>query len=120
MFAGNRARRALLSAVVCLSAPVWLHARVIKITIVSRAPAFNGQAMGPFGAYEKIKGIATGELDPKDRRNAVITDIELAPRNPGGRVEYRANFTLVKPVDSAKAPGVLLYNVVNRGGHGGP
>ncbi|MEO8367875.1 MAG: alpha/beta hydrolase domain-containing protein [Candidatus Solibacter sp.] len=99
---------------------MWLHARVIKITIVSRAPAFNGQAMGPFGAYEKIKGIATGELDPKDRRNAVITDIELAPRNAGGRVVYRANFTLVKPVDGTKAPGVLLYNVVNRGGHGGP
>src|SRR4051794_34654049 len=99
MFAANRARRILLSAALCLSAPAWLHARVTKITIVSRAPAFNGQAMGPAGPYEKVKGIATGELDPKDRRNSVITDIELAPRNANGRVAYRANFTLVKPVD---------------------
>src|SRR5205809_4339358 len=111
MFAANRAGRAILSAAMLLSAPAWLDARIAKIIFVSRAPAFNGQAMGPAGAYEKIKGIATGELDPKDRRNAVITDLELAPRNANGRVEYRANFTLVKPVDTAKAPGVLLYNI---------
>ena len=67
MFAGNRASRTLLSAAICLIAPVWLHARITKITIVSRAPAFNGQAMGPYGAYEKVKGIAQGEVELKRR-----------------------------------------------------
>lgn len=97
-----------------------LDARVRKITITSRAPAFNNQAFGSVGQFEKIKGIATGEIDPKDRRNALITDIQFAPKNARGRVEYRTNFTLVKPVDMGKSAGVLFYNIVNRGNHGGP
>ncbi|HVV45765.1 MAG TPA: alpha/beta hydrolase domain-containing protein, partial [Bryobacteraceae bacterium] len=70
--------------------------------------------------FEKIKGIASGEIDPKDRRNALITDINHAPRNGRGHVEYRTNFTLVKPLDMRKSSGVLFYNIVNRGNHGGP
>src|SRR5262249_11507573 len=38
-----------------------------------------------------------------------------APRNSRGMVEYAATFTLVKPMDLAKANGVLLYAVPNRG-----
>ncbi len=97
-----------------------LNARVTKITITSRAAAFNNQAFGSVGQFEKIKGIASGEIDPKDRRNALITDIQFAPKNARGRVEYRTNFTLVKPADMSKSAGVLFYNIVNRGNHGGP
>jgi hypothetical protein len=97
-----------------------LNARVTKIAITSRAPAFNNQTFGSAGQFEKIKGIASGEIDPKDRRNALITDIQFAPKNARGRVEYRTNFTLVKPVDMSKSAGVLFYNIVNRGNHGGP
>jgi hypothetical protein len=93
--------------------PLMLDARITKITIASRTP-------GPVAAWEKIKGIATGELDPNDRRNSLITDIGFAKKNENGHVEYRTNFTIVKPVDMAKSPGVLLFNVVNRGNHGGP
>lgn len=97
-----------------------LNARITKITITSRATAFNSQTFGAAGQFEKIKGIATGEIDPTDRRNALITDIQFAPKNARGRVEYRTNFTLVKPVDMSKSAGVLFYNIVNRGNHGGP
>jgi hypothetical protein len=97
-----------------------VNARITKITITSRAPAFNNQTFGSVGQFEKIKGIASGEIDPKDRRNALITDIQFAPKNARGRVEYRTNFTLVKPIDMSKSAGVLLYNIVNRGNHGGP
>ena len=72
------------------------------------------------GPYEDIRGVAFGELDPRDPRNSVITDIELAPRNARGMVEYRTTFTLRKPVDMTKSAGVLLYNIVNRGNHNGP
>src|SRR5258708_6752983 len=96
-----------------------LNARITKITITSRTPAFNNQAFGSAGPFEKIKGIAAGEIDPKDRRNALITDIQFAPKNARGRVEYRTNFTLVKPADMTKSAGVLFYNIVNRGGHQG-
>ena len=74
----------------------------------------------PAGPYEEIRGIAYGEIDPRDPKNALITDIDLAPRNARGRVEYRTTFTLLKPVDMTKSAGVLFYNIVNRGNHNGP
>ena len=52
---------------------------------------------------------------PRDRRNAVISDLDLAPRNERGMVEYVATFTLWQPTDPAKASGVLIYAVPNRG-----
>lgn len=110
---------AVLAAALCLTAPV-LNARITRISITSRAGVFNGQTFGAAGQFEKIKGIASGEIDPKDRRNTLITDIQHAPLNARGRVEYRTNFTIVKPVDMKKSAGVLFYNIVNRGGHGGP
>ena len=68
------------------------------------------------GPFEQITGKIHGELDPNDPKNAIITDIKLAPRNAKGKVEYIATFTLVKPVDMTKSSGVLRYTVVNRGG----
>jgi hypothetical protein len=65
--------------------------------------------------YQKLTGHFYGELDPKLPLNAIITDLEYAPRNGRGMVEYAATFTIVKPLDMAKASGVLLYFVPNRG-----
>jgi hypothetical protein len=96
------------------------HADVRTITITARGPALNGQSFGTVGPYEHIRGIATGEIDPADPQNAVITDIDLAPRNARGLVEYRTTFTIHKPVDTSRAPGVLFYNIVNRGRRNGP
>ena len=41
--------------------------------------------------------------------------LEFASRNTRGMVEYVATFTILKPTDMAKASGVLLYFVPNRG-----
>src|SRR5262249_30095038 len=78
-------------------------------------PAFDGRTFGSVGAYEQLRGTVSGELDPGDRRNAIITDIDLAPRNARGRVEYTTTFTLLKPLDMSRASGVLTYEVNNRG-----
>jgi len=91
-------------------------ARVVKITVTSTTPLFGGQSYGA-GPYEQVKGTAQGEIDPADRRNSVITDINLAPRNANGKVEYTASFTIYKPVDMSKASGLMTYEVVNRGNH---
>jgi len=93
-----------------------LEARVTKITITSTTSAFDGRVFEGVGAYEQVRGTATGEINPLDRRNAVITDIHLAPRNANGKVEYTATFTLLKPVDMSRASGVLVYGISNRGG----
>lgn len=92
------------------------QARVVKIVIDKKeSPAYAGKAFGAAGPYERITGRAFGELDPRDLHNAVINDIDLAPRNARGMVEYVATFTLWKPVDLSKASGVLIYAVSNRG-----
>ena len=62
-----------------------------------------------------MTGHAYGELDPKDPRNAIITDLQLAARNARGMVEYVATFSLAKPMDMGKTSGVLIYEVANRG-----
>ena len=102
-----------IASSLCIAATA-VNARVVKITIDSTTPV----AGGPFGAignYELLRGTASGEIDPADRRNAGITDIALAPKNAAGKVEYKTQFSIHKPVDMTKASGILLYAVPNRG-----
>ena len=78
-------------------------ARVTKIQITSKqSPTFGGYAFEGVGPYERIVGKAFGELDPKDPKNAVIVDIQLAPKNAGGKVEYAFDFYILKPIDLSK------------------
>src|SRR6185369_10847628 len=109
-------RTALIVAAGLLLATVReASAKIVRIEIVSRQVAFGGRRFGAVGHYEKIVGRAYGEVDPNDRRNALIQDILLAPRNARGMVEYVATFTLLRPLDPAKGNGVLLHDMVNRG-----
>ena len=90
---------------------IFADARVKGIVIEHRdSPAYKGQSFGEAGAYEWIRGHAYGELDPKDPLNAIVTDLQFAPKNAQGFVEYSVTFTLTKPVDLSKASGVLLYD----------
>src|SRR5271165_5224797 len=97
-----------LAATLCYAVAVCsaLDARVTSIVIEER------QA---HGQVETLSGHFYGELDPKDPHNSLITDIQLAPRNARGMVEYTATFAMSKPVDMARANGVLFYSVPNRG-----
>jgi hypothetical protein len=95
--------------VVCTALSASVDAHVVRLAITKVEPAGEN--------HERISGKVHGEVDPADPKNAVITDIELAPRNERGKVEYVATFSLVKPRDMSKASGVLLYTVVNRGGN---
>lgn len=103
-------------AAACLAGHVPAQARVTRLVVDEhKSPAFDGKSFGAAGQYELFTGHVEGELDPKDPLNAIITDIALAPRNTHGMVEYSATFGLAVPVDRAKASGVMLYQVPNRG-----
>jgi hypothetical protein len=56
-----------------------------------------GRIFGTVGAYEKLTGKAYGEVDPYLPQNALITDIQLAPRNARGMVEYSTDIYILKP-----------------------
>src|SRR5262245_11375376 len=90
-------------------------AKITRIEVARKAPAFEGTAFGTVGAYEQIDGTAHGEIDPRDLLNALIQDIELAPRNARGMVEYSMGISILKPVDLTKGNRTLLYETVNRG-----
>ncbi|WP_407716197.1 alpha/beta hydrolase domain-containing protein [Comamonas testosteroni] len=83
----------------------------IQITSTQDFPGTYGSV----GAYEKVSGTISGELDPKDARNRIIQDLELAPVNARGMVEYSTDFVLLKPKNMSKASGVLRYDAPNRG-----
>ena len=68
------------------------------------------------GQYEFITGIATGEVSPTNPQNALITDIQLAPKNPNGNVVYQHNFYILKPLDLNKGNRKMMYEPPNRGG----
>jgi hypothetical protein len=93
-------------------------AGVTKIIIDSPAdwPDSRNLLAGQPLQYETITGRAFGQLDPSDPKNALITDIERAPKNERNKVEYIATFHIVKPVDMSQASGLMWHDVPNRGG----
>ncbi|HZZ93706.1 MAG TPA: alpha/beta hydrolase domain-containing protein [Usitatibacter sp.] len=97
-------------------APPQAHARITQFQILNRAIAFGGYSFANVGQYEVITGIATGEVNPSDPRNAIITDIALAPRLANGNVRYQHNFYILKPLDLSKGNHKMMYEPPNRGG----
>src|SRR5688572_6041839 len=80
-----------------------------------QAAAFGGLSFGTVGQYEKLRGTATGELDPNDPRNKVITDIQLATRNGAGMVTYTMDVFVLRPANQANGNQRMLLDFNNRG-----
>src|SRR6266436_4912399 len=78
------------------------EARITRIEIAKTEPAFAGASFGAAGTYERLTGKAFGEVDPRAPANAGIQDINLAPRNGGGMVEYVTDIDIVRPADRSK------------------
>jgi len=90
-------------------------AGTVRLEIVQRESAFNGQVFDSAGAYEWLRGRVLGRVDPCHSNNAGIALLDLAPRNAQGYVEYWSDFAILKPVQMSSANRVLLYDVLNRG-----
>ena len=108
-----------LFAALALGAPLAADARITRIEIdatKSESPTFGGYSWPKVGQYEKVVGKAYGEVNPHDRQNRVIVDIEFAPRNARGNVEYAFNFYILKPIDLSKGADKMMYEPPNRGG----
>lgn len=100
-----------LLAVLTLCLTHLVYADVSRVEVTSRETlAVAGQ---PY-SYEKIQGLVYLTLNPSDSGNSAIVDIEHAPINAQGLVEYAADFKLLIPSDDI-ANGTLLYGVNNRG-----
>ena len=105
-------------AVVLLLLATPLNAEVVRVEIASRADVLAGREFGARGAYETLVGKIYFAVDPRNRANRIVTDIDLGPKSAAGKVEFSSDFYLIKPKDPARGNGTLLYEVSNRGGKG--
>ena len=108
--------KTLIVVMLLVAAPV--HAEIVRIEVKSRADVLAGKGFGAAGPYEKLSGTIYFTVDPQNPANRIITDIDRAPRNASGRVEFSSDFYLIKPKDPARGNGTVLYEVSNRGGKG--
>src|SRR5262249_32113187 len=88
---------------------------VTRFEITLRRPLADGRAFGAVGPYEELKGRLHFAVDPAHAANRAITDVDRAPRNAQGRVEFSADVSLLMPVVHARASGRVIVDVVNRG-----
>ena len=108
--------KTLIAALLLVAAPAW--ADVVRIEVKTRADVLGGQPFAAAGPYEKLSGTIHFAVDPRNPANRIIADIDRAPTNGAGLVEFSSDFYLIKPKDPARGNSTLLYEVSNRGGKG--
>ena len=95
--------------------PETAEARVTRIEVAQRVIVADGQSFGSAGAYEKLAGTVHFAIDPKDPDNAIVFDLDAAPKNARGEIEFSADMMILKPKDTVKASDTLFFEVNNRG-----
>jgi hypothetical protein len=106
----------IVAVALLLVVPSASEARLTKFVVTTaESPTFGGFSWPGVGQYEKLAGRAFGEVNPFDPRNALIVDIQLAPRNANGNVEYSFDFYILKPIDPSKGAHKMMYEPPNRG-----
>lgn len=91
------------------------EARVVRFVVEQTRPVLAGKSFGTVGPYERIDGTVYFEVNPRDPLNAVIVNLDKAPKTPGGKVGFSAPFYILKPVDMARGNGKIFYGINNRG-----
>ena len=91
-------------------------AQVTRIEFqVVESSAFGGESFGSIGQYERIRGVAYGEVDPNDVRHREIVNLDKAPLNARGRVEYSTMVEIHRPIDLERWNKAIYHIVPNRG-----
>ena len=106
-------RRVLL---LCLLYSLAASAVVTNVEVVGREDLLGGKRFGAVGSYEKVTARVHYALDPANAHNRVIVDLDRAPRNQKGRVEFSADLVVVRPKDRSRGNGALVLDIPNRGG----
>jgi hypothetical protein len=99
---------ACLAGVACLVCAQRAAAEVTRVDIASRAD------IGMSG-YEKLAGTVHFTVDPANPHNRIVVDLDKAPRNPAGGVEFSADMYIVRPKNPERSNGSALVEVSNRG-----
>ena len=95
--------------------PETIRAEVTRVEILSREDVLGGKAFGTVGAYEKLHGKVYFAVDPGNEHNQIIADLDKAPKNSEGMVEFSSDLFILKPKDPSKGNGVAFFDKINRG-----
>jgi hypothetical protein len=91
-------------------------AGVVRIEVTERTDVVLPQnASAATGPYERIVGKVHFAINPSLPANRLVSDIDFAPRNAQGQVEFSADLYLLQPKDPARGNGTVLFQVANRG-----
>ena len=105
----------VMVATVLLAAVSAVSAEVVGVDVERRGDIADGRGYGHAGGYERIAGRIHYAVDPANPANGIVTDIDYAPTNSVGLVEFSADFLLVKPKDVSAGNGAVFFDVANRG-----
>ena len=105
----------LLLALASAAAPAFARVTRIEIRNRIRIPGTGtaGQGIVP---YERIDARVWFAVRPDDPHNRIIVDLDKAPRNAQGEVEFSADLFLLRPTTGGNH--ALLLEIPNRGGKG--
>ena len=109
-----------MAAVVVSLSLVDSEAGVVRVEVVSRTEVAGGQSFGLAGPYERIEGKVYFSVYPENPHNKIVVDLDRAPRNNAGQVEFSDDLYLLRPKDASLGNGALIYGVTNRGNRGLP
>ena len=88
---------------------------VQSISVKEQTPLAGGMSFGEFGPYERIVATVHFAIDPNLPQNRRIVDIDLAPKNPKGLVEFSSDVLIFRPRDLTRGNGTALLDIPNRG-----
>lgn len=88
---------------------------ITDIAVTSIENFADGHGFGAAGPYLRVRGVAHGVLDPAAPENRGIVDLDKAPRDADGLVEYATDFDMLRPDQPQHGSGILVYDVPNRG-----
>ena len=97
-----------------LIAGLWLTtlagAAITRVQVDERSAVLGGRPFGKAGEYERVRGRAYFQVDPKHPLNRGVVDIDKAPLNPSGLVEFSADIYVLQPRDPAKGKALVDLN----------
>jgi len=105
----------MIAAVLLAVGSTPTEARVVRIVVEQTRVIAGGESFGAAGPYERLDGTVYMEVDPRDPLNAGIVNLDKAPRNAKGMVEFSSPFFILKPVDMKRGNQKFFYGVNNRG-----
>src|ERR1700689_2213404 len=87
---------------------------LLRIELSERSDVLGGKSFGSAGPYERLIGKAYFAVDPNNPANRIIRDIDKAPKNEQGMVEFSADLYVLKPRDPARGTRAGLFGVSTR------